>query len=308
MTLAIVTPSYRNDFSLFVDLHRSVLRYTGETVVHYAIVPKHDLELFGPIAGSRCVIIPEESLYPPHYIRTGSLSQVINHLPGMPSRARIAAINTKRPVHPIRGWMMQQVLKLEFCRRVTVDKVLLVDSDVELVRPLDEAILGYDGHAMLYRKAGAIDADMPIHRQWHVVAHELLGLPPAQFPAADYVSSFCVWDPAVVRAMVDQIEQATSRAWADAITRLRTFSEWTVYGVYATEVMGYKGASVRESSLCHSYWGTSPLTLEKSAEFISAMPPDDVAVLIQSKTHTPQPVRRTVLDTIGSGSNSSSVS
>jgi hypothetical protein len=205
-------------------------------------------------------------------------------------------------------WMMQQVLKVEFCRQLGVDVVLLVDSDVELVRPLDESILGYGGQATLYRKPGEIDADMPTHRQWHVTAHELLGLPPAQFPAPDYVSSFCAWEPTVVRAMVDQIEQATSRPWADAITRLRTFSEWTVYGVYVTEVMGYEGASLRESSFCHSYWGTSPLTLENSVEFISAIRPDDVAVLIQSKTHTPQAVRRSVLDAIGSGASSSSIS
>ena len=42
MTLAIVTPSYRSDFTLFSDLHQSVLRYTSESVKHYVIVPASD--------------------------------------------------------------------------------------------------------------------------------------------------------------------------------------------------------------------------------------------------------------------------
>ena len=308
MTLAIVTPSYRNDFPLFADLHKSVLRYADEAVVHYVIVPEHDRELFGPMAGSRCVVLSEESLYPARYMRAGSLNQVINRLPGIPARARIAAINTRRPLHPIRGWVMQQLLKIDFCRQLSVDMVLLIDSDVELVRPLDGAALGYGGRATLYRKPREIDVDMPVHMQWHVAAHELLGLPPVRFPAPDYVSSFCVWEPAVVRAMVNQIEEATNRPWSDAVTRLQTFSEWTVYGVYATEVMGYSGASCRESSLCYSYWGTSPLTFENAAEFISGIRQEDVAVHIQSKTNTPQSVRRSVLDIVSSGSNPSSVS
>jgi len=239
--------------------------------------------------------VPEEPQYPAHYRNVSAVNHILRPLPRVPARTRIAAFNTKRPFRPIRGWVMQQVLKMELSRQLNVDMVLLIDSDVELVRPLNEAMLRRGGRAMLYRRPGAVDINLPRHMQWHTVARRLLGLPPAQFPAPDYVTSFCVWEPHVIRAMVARIEQVTGRSWMDAITGQRTFSEWTLYGVFAEEVMKYEKEALTESSLCHSYWGTVPLTMESAAGFIYGIDPDDIAILIQSRTQTPRIVRRAAI-------------
>jgi uncharacterized protein DUF6492 len=295
MTLAVVTPTHRNDLQLFADLHQSVLLHTEECVKHYVVVPRDDVGLFADMAGPRCIIVPEESQYSRHYRSMGAINHILRPLPCIPSHARIAAINTRWPFSPIRGWVMQQVLKMELSRQLNVDTILLIDSDVELVRPLDELMLRRGGRAMLYRRPGAVDINLPRHMQWHAVARRLLGLPPAQFPAPDYVTSFCVWEPDVIRSMIARIEQVTGRSWMDAITGQRTFSEWTLYGVFAEEVMKYKNEALTESSLCHSYWGTVPLTMESAGGFLSGINPDDVAILIQSKTQTPRTVRRAVI-------------
>ena len=295
MTFAVVTPTYRNDLPLFTDLHQSVLLHTHESVKHYAVLPSGDVDLFAAMAGPRCIIVPEESLYSAHYRSMSAINHMLRPLPRFPSHARIAAINTRRPFRPIRGWVMQQVLKMELSRKLDVDMVLLIDSDVELVRPLNEAMLRRGGRAMLYKRPGAVDINLPRHMQWHTVARRLLGLPPAQFPASDYITSFCVWDPDALRAMLARIEQVTGQPWMDAITGQRTFSEWTLYGVFAEEVMRYEKEALTESSLCHSYWGTVPLTFESAAGFLSGISPDDVAILIQSKTLTPRIVRRTAI-------------
>src|SRR5258708_1151781 len=113
MTFAVVTPSYRNDWPLFISLHESVLLHTPEPVTHYVIVPGADVQLFSQVAGPRCVVIPEESLYPRHYRPLPGANQLLHSLPRVPSAARLAAINLGRPFHPIRGWVMQQVLKME---------------------------------------------------------------------------------------------------------------------------------------------------------------------------------------------------
>jgi Family of unknown function (DUF6492) len=295
MSLALVTPTYRNDLLIFADLHQSVLLHTDEPVKHYVVVPKCDVGFFAAMAGPRCIIVPEESLYSANYRSASVVNHMLRPLPRVPSHARIAAINTKRPLRPIRGWVMQQALKMELSRQLDVDMVLLIDSDVELVRPLNEAMLRRGGRAMLYKRPGAVDIDLPRHMEWHTGARQLLGLPPAQFPAPDYVTSFCVWEPRVLRAMLARIEQVTGRPWMDAVTGQRTFSEWTLYGVFAEEVMKYEKESLTESSLCHSYWGTVPLTIESAADFVSGMNPDDVAILIQSKTQTPRIVRRAAM-------------
>jgi hypothetical protein len=298
MTLALVTPTYRNDFPLFADLHQSVLFHTEKSVKHYVVVPKDDVGLFAAMAGPRCIIVPEESQYPTHYRNVSAVNHMLRPLPRVPPHIRIAALNTKRPFRLIRGWVMQQVLKMELSRQLNVDMVLLIDSDVELVRPLNEAMLRRDGRAMLYKRPGAVGINLPRHMQWHATARRLLGLPPAQFPAPDYVTSFCVWEPDVLRAMLARIEQVTGLPWMDAITGQRTFSEWTLYGIFAEELIKYKKEALTESSLCHSYWGDVPLTIESAASFLSGINPDDVAILIQSKTQTSRIVRRAAIEAL----------
>jgi hypothetical protein len=300
MTFALLTPTYRNDLPLFADLHQSVLLHTDKSVKHYVVVPSGDVDLFAAMAGPRCIIVPEESLYSARYRSVSVVNHMLRPIPRVPSHVRIAAINTKRPLRPIRGWMMQQALKMELSLQLNVDMVLLIDSDVELVRPLNEAMLRRGGRAMLYKRPGAVDINLPLHMQWHSVARRLLGLPPAQFPAPDYVTSFCVWEPGVLRVMLARIEQVTGQPWMDAVTGQRTFSEWTLYGVFAEEVMKYEEEALTESSLCHSYWGTVPLTIESAADFLSGINPNDVAILIQSKTQTPRIVRRAAIGALQS--------
>ena len=298
MSLAIVTPSYRNDALLFADLYQSVACMAGESVAHYVIVPAAEVKLFAAIVDSKCTIVPEESLYPPHYKPVRAVNRFARLLPGVPAHARIAAINTKNHFRLVRGWMMQQLLKLEICRQLTDDTVVLIDSDVELVRPIYESTFREGAHTKLYRVPGAIDSRLPLHMEWVKVSRQLLGLPSAEFPASDYISSLCVWQPVIVRAMLEHIEQVTGLYWMDAIIGQPTFSEWTLYGVFAEEVLDYSDSAKTESSLCHSYWGTVPLAIEDAKEFASHVKPDDVAVLIQSKTRTSRAARRAVINAI----------
>jgi len=295
MALAVITPSYRNDWPLFVQMHQSVLLHTRESVTHYVIVPGPDVRLFSQLAGPRCVVIPEESLYPRHYRPVPALNRALKLLPGVPPSARIAALNLKRPLHPIRGWIMQQAVKLEACRRVGAGVLLLLDSDVVLIRQVTASTVSREGRVRFYRRPGAVDARLPRHIQWHAVSRNLLGLPPARFPAPDYVSSFMVWDQHVLRALLARIEQVTGQPWMDAITRQRTFSEWTLYGVFVDEIMSDAVGPASDLSLCHSYWDPVPLTAEGAAELAADIGPDDVAVLIQSKSRTPIAVRRAAL-------------
>jgi hypothetical protein len=301
MMLAVITPSYRNDWPLFVDMHQSVLRHTPESVKHYVIVPNTDVQLFSQAAGPRCVIIPEETLYPRHYRPAPIANRILHRLPRIPLSARVAALNIKHPFHPVRGWVMQQALKMAACCRIAADITLMLDSDVVLIRPVTEATLCDEGRPLLYRLPGAVDVRLPQHMKWHIVSRKLLGLPPPDFPAPDYVSSFTVWDPYIIRALLARIERVTNGHWMDAVTAQRDFSEWTIYGVFADEFMKGRIGSVTESSLCHSYWGPTPLNAASAAEFVSGTGSNDLAILIQSKSRTPIAVRRAALSSVRIG-------
>jgi Family of unknown function (DUF6492) len=281
-SLAVLTPSYSPDFELCRALNRSVLAWTPPDVQHHIIVPRRDLELFGALRSPRTGVCTVEQLLP-------------RRMMGVPMVN--AWLNLRRPYPPIRGWVMQQVVKLRAAAEIAADMLLLVDSDVVLVRPVTAQTFQTDGRVRFYRAEAAVDAGLPRHMIWHDVARKLLGLPPAgPPPLPDYVSAFNVWERRVVLALLDRIERATGRAWLDAIASQLHVSEFILYGVFVDCGLG-KSADVlaADSMLCHSYWNPEPLDPAAIDQFVHGLSPDDVAVMISAKSGTLPEVRREAL-------------
>jgi hypothetical protein len=274
--LAVLTPSYAPDFELCADLHRSVLANSPDAVVHHLVVPHRDRTLFGRLAGPRTVVHSESDFLPRGFVP----------LPGVNF-----SVNLRRPFPPVRGWIRQQILKLAAAARLDADVVVLVDSDIEFVRPFTPETFRRDGAVRFYRRPGAVDAGLPRHVVWHRVARELLGLPAAAPPHHDYVSSLLAWDPAILRQVHDRIGAVTGRPWQTAVGAQLHFSEWTLYGVYVDEVLG-GSAFGSDDSRCHSYWDDTPLDDAGLAAFLTGIGPDDVAVMVSAKSRTPLAVRR----------------
>ncbi len=276
--LAIITPSYAPDFELCADLHRSVLRHSPEPVRHHIIVPRRDLALFGRLAGPRLVLHDEAEFLP----------RSIRSLPGTKYR-----VNLRRPFPPLRGWILQQLIKLAAAARADADVVVLVDSDIEFVRPFTADTFRSDGAVRFYRKPDDVDDRLPRHVRWHRAARALLGLPDTPPPYHDYVSSLLAWDPAVVRQLLERVEQVTGRRWSDAVGAHLHFSEWTLYGVFVDHLMGDEArAFATDDSRCHAYWDEAPLDDAGAREFVARAGPDDIAVMISAKSRTPLRTRR----------------
>lgn len=276
--LAVVTPSYRPDAELFAELHRSVLAHTSEQTVHHVIVPASDIQLFDHFAGPRCRVWSYPELLPRRYVATPR--------PGW-------WVHLRRPWPPVRGWIMQQALKIAAAAVVEADTVLLADSDVVLVRPTPPTRFMIDGRLRLVRVEDAVHASMERHVRWHQVARRLLGLPEAPPPPlADYVSALNVWDPAIVRAMQDRIVAITGRAWIDVVTSELHFSEFILYGVFVDEFLDTeRRPPALDIDFCHVWWDRVPLTADSAREFVNRMPLDAVAMMISAKSDTPQDVR-----------------
>jgi hypothetical protein len=202
-------------------------------------------------------------------------------------------VNLRRPFPPVRGWILQQVLKLAAAAAAEDDVVLLVDSDVQFMRPFTVETFVRDGVVRFYRKPNAIDEQLPRHVIWHQTARALLGLPPAQPPYTDYISSLMAWDPAIVRRMLARVTDVAGRSWTTAIAGQLHFSEWTLYGVFVDDVLGAPATSfASDDSLCLAHWGTTPLNPDTAAEFLSGLRATDVAAMISAKSGTPLAVRR----------------
>jgi hypothetical protein len=206
-------------------------------------------------------------------------------------------INLRRPWPPVRGWIMQQVVKLGAATQIDDDVLLFVDSDIEFVRPVSVKSYQQDDRLPLYRKPDAIGYSMSRHVMWHETARRLLDLPPTSPPLPDYIAAMNAWDRGTALALLDRISEVSGRPWVDAVCGSVHLSEFTLYGVYVEEVLGRTAAEETTGTLpCHNYWDPTPLDLESASRFMDTLPERDVAVMISAKSRTPRAVRRAVLD------------
>jgi Family of unknown function (DUF6492) len=274
--IAVMTKSFAPDFELCVALNRSVLDNSPDTVQHHIIVPRSDLKLFGRLAGKRTHIRCEADLLPRTFVRVPFTNIMVN---------------LGRPFPPVRGWIQQQVVKLAAVAASEDELVLVVDSDVEFVRPFTE-IFVKDGKVRFFRKPDQIDKQLPRHMTWHKVARALLGLPPAEPPYPDYIASPIAWEPTIVRKMLARVTATTGRPWPTAIAGQLDFSDCVLYGVFVDGVSGAADNSfASDDSLSLIYWKPVPLNLDNADHFLQGLRPTDVAACIQSKSRTPLPVR-----------------
>jgi hypothetical protein len=279
--LAVITPSYAPDIELCSDLNASVMRHTPASVVHYIFTPRRDVKMFARLRGPRTQVLAVDELLPRRMVA----------VPGANFW-----VNLRRPLPPVRGWVMQQLVKLEAAKHIAAEQLLLVDSDVLFVRPVTSETFVRNERICFYRKEMGVTERLPRHVIWHNVARILLGLPADPPPLPDYVSAFNVWKRETVLALQERIQQTTGRHWMDAVAAQLHFSEFILYGVFVDKVLGDRAlVQPSKSMLCHSYWEPAPLSRAKATEFVQSMPAEDVAIMISAKSRTPLDVRRAAL-------------
>ena len=140
--------SYRGDLELARDLCLSVDRFLARPE-HILVVPRADLDLFEPLAGARRRIVTVESVLPRGYVQ----------LP-IPRRIHVGPFDKRireiwaGPGGVVRGWIVQQILKLSAPSFTDREVVVFADSDIVLVAPLTVDQLAQDGLVRLYRVQG----------------------------------------------------------------------------------------------------------------------------------------------------------
>jgi hypothetical protein len=278
--IGVITKSFAPDFELCAALNRSVLENSPDAVQHQIVVSRADVELFSRLASPRTHIRCEADLLPRTFVRLPFINMTVN---------------LARPFPPIRGWILQQVVKLAAIAASEDDVALVVDSDVEFIRTFTAETFIRDGNVRFFCKPNQIDERLPRHMTWHRVARKLLGLSPAEPPYPDYISSPLSWDPVIVRQMLARVEATTGYPWPTAIGGQLDFSECVLYGVFIDNVCGAPANSFSsDDALCVSYWEHAPLDTRGAADFISGARPTDIAVMIPSKSRTPSAVRGAV--------------
>ncbi len=305
--IAALTPTFRRDIEYFEQLHESVLRFTPSTMIHHIIIPDEDIPLFSRWKSSRLTIHTTSSLLPDGFLSISILSKLLGSLPYAKSVPALRSLSrgelfldTTRPWPPIRGWILQQILKFAAVGSMNVDAVLMLDSDVVLINRILPDALVRNGVVRFYRKPKAVLPEMVKHIAWHGTARRILGIPePLPGEMADYISSFLVWDPSIVRAIQKRLEEINHRNWPSVLARELTFSEWTIYGSYVDHLgTDIDRSFVSNNSLCSSYWDANALKREDIAGFVASVSQSDLAILVQSTSKTSQEIRREIFEAV----------
>jgi hypothetical protein len=191
---------------------------------------------------------------------------------------------------------MQQIIKLQMAAQVNADLLLMVDSDVRLVRPVTSGTFLEDGGVHFYRCDNGIDDSLPRHLIWHETAAKLLGVPLPPPPLPDYTSSLIVWERDIVLGLHHRIQETTGMHWIDAVSSQLHVGEYILYGVFVDKVLGpMANVAPSDEMLCHCYWEVIPLDMTQAAEFVRGMSAHNVAIMISSKSGTSPEVRRSAL-------------
>jgi Family of unknown function (DUF6492) len=261
---SIVTPTYLPDLRQCELLAESLDRNTPG-VPHYLIVDRRDRTAFSHLERGMRRLVESEAL----------VGSWMRRMPGRKS----FWLSLKAP--PVRGWIVQQILKIASVDEISQRTLVFCDSDVAFLRPF-----GLD-HLLVDGKIGLADVEYWNDEivRWTKVARRLLGLSPRDDGYHNHVGNMICWNREIVFALRERIEKSTGTKWQVALARTPTFSEYILYGVFVREVLGYDAVDHAPSSapLVKASWGTVLKTDSDIDAFFSDFDPSAVAVMVHSK-------------------------
>jgi len=271
MKLAIITPAFSKHLPLLEISVESVDRYVSPEIKQYVVVSRGEYHLFRHLNGSRrSVVIAEDILLPRWFFR----------LPVLVKGREVWLAGWHRMV---RGWIMQQVLKLCAPEITNADVFLFLDTDVFFIRPFTLGKVVREGRVRLLRVPGRA-AQLTTHARWHRTAAKMLGLAPCDYYGADFIGNTITWRRDVSLEQRARIAAVGGADWVSTITRQSHFSEYILYGVFVQEVIGPEDMRHEATSdeICLDSWYFMDGGGDHIQLLAERLRPNHIAVNIQS--------------------------
>lgn len=264
MRLAMITLSYAPDRNRCKLLSRSIEHWVDPSIDHIVIVPEKDKALFDKLPNR---------------------SQVLTVQAVLPRKVWQAIFAQKWWLTlcslPVRGWIMQQTVKLAAAASLDYDVFVFVDSDVVIIKQVTPDLFIRHDKVRLYKVPGAAKTKM--HMRWHRKAAKLLGLNKRDYFGADYIGQMVSWYGPNVRNMIKRIEERHNRSWFAVLCNTLHFAEYILYGVYVDFVArDESGHFADDFDLCHCSWHYQIESLKDLEAFLDGLAEKHVAILIQS--------------------------
>jgi hypothetical protein len=269
-----VTPSYINDFERCKLLCESKAKFSPYPIKHYIIVDTQDLELFKSLENDCTVILPKEKLLP-WWIKK------------LPLTKKNIWVSLKTP--PVRGWLIQQIIKIAVAHHVEEDVLIFADSDVFFVRNFVRENFVRADKVRFYRKLECVPADMKEgHFLWYKTASRLLESPDIDFPANDYINQLVTWRRENVLQLCKRLEEVSGKNWIQTLCGCWNLSEYILYGVFIDHFLKENSGHYFEATdISFNHFSEESLSKEEIKIITESVPQDKIAIMFSAKADIP---------------------
>ena len=271
LTYALVTPSFSTDFERCALLVDSIERWVAPHVKHYIVVDRRDVPLFKPLARSRTRLLVVEDIVPRWVVR----------IPGV--RKFWFSFRTR----PLKNWILQQLVKLSIPGVVQDDVLLYTDSDVFFISPYDPRAFERDGKVPLFYEPGQRGL-IPFNDKWQAVASRLLDIPVETDCDINFIGNVICWRRDHALDLQRRVSEVAGRPWELALAPLNAFSEYILYGLYVSRVLGENCGHWNEKTIhTLTHWQPLRLDVQGLQELRAKREPHQYSVMISAKSKTP---------------------
>lgn len=278
LTFAFITPSYAPDFQRCQLLCWSIKKFVAVPVKHYIIVDQKDYKLFQQLADANTIILTKEAILP----------QWIKRIPVYDKKNLWLNLKGyKNNTWLIRGWLIQQLIKLAAAQYVAEEVLVFIDSDVAFINDFDIFSLVQQDRVRLFRVDHQTNYDDELGQRWKNTAKQLLGLPLENQYYDFYISQIVTWRRSNLLKLYRLIEKNFQQNWMEVLCTVKDLSEYVVYGIFASYVLGESAGHYDNhlQKICECYWETEPMTPDElTAFFQKANAEDHKAVMISAKS------------------------
>jgi hypothetical protein len=267
MNTVLITPSYLPDLQRCELMLETAQRHVSGMAGHYLVVEQSDMKYFSHLRSQHVTLIPKEELLP-------------GWIKKMPWTHKWW-VSAK--TMPVRGWILQQVIKLAVAEHIEADAYCYADSDIAFIRPFDARSL-WQGDNLRFQRETRRGEMLVSHRykNWYGLAANYCSLSSQSAIGGAYIAQLNTMKRTAMLALMRRLEAVEGRPWKEVLMGAWDFSEYILYGAFVEHVLACAGHFVPPKLLCHSSWYYEIATLGDLPAFMDLIEDEHVAIHIQS--------------------------
>ncbi len=253
--IALITPTYRSDLDRFAVLRESIMEL-GIEYPHLVVVDTEDRPLFERFADEPFVTLLTTREVVPRSIERGRVAAANHAAPYRRPDPRFWLLPKQ-----VKGWKVQQIVKLAAPQLSAAKVFVAVDSDSFFVRPLDRRdVVGESSKPFLIETV----ADEAQTTSWLLSAMRALGVPLPGAPLHQYIHAPTILSRSVLLDVQRTLAAGSRRGWQWAFLRSGA-AEYPLHGVQAALVDDYRSVEKRDTPVGLVWW--TPDTFRSMEEF-----------------------------------------